>query len=158
MAQRQGTLYRNFQGYSTHADCDLIGLGVTSIGMVGRSYDQNTRDLEGYYRLIDDGHLPVYRGVELDEDDVLRRDVITRLICHFELDMRDIETKYGLDFSDYFASELAELRIMQNDGLLTVDGEQIHVQPCGRLLIRNICMVFDRYLRAPTEQRYSKVI
>ncbi len=158
IAQREHTLYRNFQGYSTHAECDLIGIGVTSIGMVGRSYGQNVKTTDEYYALIDAGHIPVFRGVELDDDDVLRRDVITRLICHFDLDMAAIEAQYGISFADYFATEMKDLAAMQTDGLLSVDGNMIRVAPQGRLLIRNICMVFDRYLRQPSEQRFSKVI
>ena len=158
IAQRQHTLYRNFQGYSTHADCDLIGFGTTSIGKIGHSYSQNVKGIDDYYRLVDDGHIPVFRGVELDQDDILRRDIITRLICHFELDIRSISHRYGLDFGDYFASELADLKRMQNDGLLMIREDRLRVLPRGRLLIRNICMVFDRYLHAPSSQRYSKVI
>ena len=158
IAQREQTLYRNFQGYSTHADCDLIGIGVTSIGKVGRSYNQNYKGIDDYYQAIDSGQLAVFRGVELDDDDVLRRDIITRLMCHFVLDIRAIEQQYGLVFSDYFALELEELQAMQQDGLLEVTGDSLKVLPRGRLLIRNVCMVFDRYLREPSQQRYSKVI
>jgi len=158
IAQREQTLYRNFQGYSTHADCDLIGIGVTSIGKVGRSYSQNHKAIDDYYRAIDSGHLSVFRGIELDDDDVLRRDIITRLMCHFELDMKAIEQQYQLVFSDYFSVELEALQAMQQDGLLEVTDDHLQVQPRGRLLIRNVCMVFDRYLREPSQQRYSKVI
>ena len=157
-AQRERTLYRNFQGYSTHSDCDLIGLGVTSIGMVGNSYGQNIKSLEEYYEVIDKGRLAIHRGVVLDADDVLRRDVITRLICHFELSMADIERRHGIAFAEYFAAELAQLQAMRDDGLVEIDGDAIRVCPVGRLLIRNICMVFDRYLRAQQGQRFSKVI
>jgi oxygen-independent coproporphyrinogen-3 oxidase len=158
VAQRDGTLYRNFQGYSTHADCDLIGLGVTSIGKVGNSYAQNLRTLDEYTARLDAGELPVFRGIALDADDRLRRDVITRLICHFTLDMPRIEREHGVVFRDYFAAELAELAAMQADGLLRVGAQAIDVEPAGKLLIRNICMVFDRYLRAAATQRFSKVI
>lgn len=158
LAQREGTLYRNFQGYSTHADCDLIGLGVTSIGMVGRSYSQNYRDIEAYYEALSNDRLPVFRGVELSDDDVLRRAVITQLICHFGLRFTDIEQTFGIRFSDYFQLELQELDAMQSDGLISMDGHSIQVMPAGRLLIRNICMVFDRYLREKTGTRFSKVI
>ena len=158
VAQRERTLYRNFQGYSTHADCDLIGIGVTSIGMVGRSYGQNYKSIDEYYKVIDGGHLPVFRGIELTDDDVLRRDVITRLICHFELTPADIEQQYGINFTDYFAVELEGLQAMQQDGLLEIAEGRISVLPRGRLLIRNICMEFDRYLRQAAPQRFSKVI
>ena len=157
-AQQAGTLYRNFQGYSTHADCDLIGLGATSIGMVGDSYSQNLKTLEEYYARIDEGRLAVFRGVRLDADDRLRRAVITDLICHFHLDFTAVERHFGIRFRDYFASEWVELADMQADGLLALSETDIRVLPAGRLLIRNICMVFDRYLREQKQQRFSKVI
>jgi len=158
-AQRNGTLYRNFQGYSTHADCDLIGLGVTSIGMVGSTYGQNVRTLEEYYSRIDAGELAVFRGIELSRDDRIRRDVITRLICHFALDFRAVEGRWEICFEDYFAPELEQLGAMREDGLLALDSFGIRVQPAGRLLIRNICMAFDHYLRERASgQRFSKVI
>lgn len=157
-AQREGTLYRNFQGYSTHADCDLIGLGVTSIGMVGRSYSQNYRVIDAYYEALSDGRLPVFRGVELSDDDVLRRAVITQLICHFSLNFNDIEKAFSISFMEYFREEINELKTMQSDGLIEMDASSVHVRPAGRLLIRNICMVFDRYLREKSGSRFSKVI
>ncbi|MEW8508553.1 MAG: oxygen-independent coproporphyrinogen III oxidase [Candidatus Thiodiazotropha sp.] len=159
LAQQDGTLYRNFQGYSTHADCDLIGLGATSIGMVGPSYAQNMRSLDEYYQRIDSGRLAVFRGVELSRDDLLRRDVITRLICHFVLPFADVEQHWDLLFKEYFASELESLREMAADGLLTIDDKEIRVLPRGRLLIRNICMQFDAYLGSKQSQgSFSKVI
>ncbi|CDH44193.1 oxygen-independent coproporphyrinogen III oxidase [Candidatus Contendibacter odensensis] len=158
LAQQAGTLYRNFQGYSTHADCDLIGFGATSIGMVGDSYSQNLKGLEEYYAQIDDNRLAVFRGVRLNADDRLRRAVITALICNFTLEFAAIERQYAMVFGDYFAMELAELTDMQADGLLKLDTAGIRVLPPGRLLIRNICMVFDRYLRAQKQQRFSRVI
>ncbi len=157
-AQQAGTLYRNFQGYSTHADCDLIGLGATSIGMVGDSYSQNLKGLEEYYARIAEDRLAVFRGVRLDADDRLRRAVITDLICHFTLDFAAVERRFGIRFGDYFAPELAELADMQADGLLALSETGIQVLPPGRLLIRNICMAFDRYLREQKQQRFSKVI
>ena len=157
-AQQAGTLYRNFQGYSTHADCDLIGLGATSIGMVGDSYSQNLKGLEDYYARIDAGRLAVFRGVRLDHDDRVRRAVITDLICHFTLDFATVERRFGIRFADYFAAEWAELADMQADGLLALSATGIQVLPPGRLLIRNICMAFDRYLREQKQQRFSKVI
>jgi oxygen-independent coproporphyrinogen-3 oxidase len=158
VAQRERTLYRNFQGYSTHADCDLIGLGITSIGKVGDTYGQNVKGLDEYYQRIDAGQLPIFRGIELDADDVLRREVITQLICHFSLHQSEIEQQFNINFKDYFARELEELQAMAGDGLLTMAGDVIDVAPAGRLLIRNICMVFDKYLRQAKEQRFSKVI
>jgi oxygen-independent coproporphyrinogen-3 oxidase len=157
-AQRNGTLYRNFQGYSTHAECDLVGMGITAIGMVGDCYSQNRKTLEDYYAAIDAGQLPVMRGIVLNADDKLRRAIITQLICHFSLDYGAIERIHGIRFAEYFAQELGDLGVMQQDGLIAMDESSIRVQPAGKLLIRNICMVFDRYLREKQEQRYSKVI
>jgi oxygen-independent coproporphyrinogen-3 oxidase len=158
-AQRDGTLYRNFQGYSTHADCDLVGLGVTSIGMVGPTYGQNLRGLDDYYQRIDGGELAVFRGLVLNRDDLIRRDVITRLICHFVLGYRDVEQRWGIRVDDYFSDELPRLESMAQDGLIEADPQGVRVLPAGRLLIRNVCMVFDRYLRSPdTAKRFSKVI
>jgi oxygen-independent coproporphyrinogen III oxidase len=146
IAQQEGTLYRNFQGYSTHADCDLIGLGVTSIGKVANTYAQNRRSLEEYYADIDAGRLAVFRGIELTRDDEIRRDVITRLICHFVLDFASVERAWGIDFKEYFRDSLPALAPMEADGLLELDEKGIRVLPKGRLLIRNICMSFDAYL------------
>jgi oxygen-independent coproporphyrinogen-3 oxidase len=157
-AQQAGMLYRNFQGYSTHADCDLIGLGATSISMVSDSYSQNLKGLEAYYARIDEGRLAVFRGVRLDDDDRLRRAVITALICCFELEFASIERQHNIVFIDYFLVELVDLADMQVDGLLALSRTGIRVLPPGRLLIRNICMVFDRYLREQKQQRFSKVI
>ena len=158
VAQRERTLYRNFQGYSTHADCDLIGLGITSIGKVGNTYGQNVKGLDEYYQRIDAGQLPIFRGIELDADDLLRREVITQLICHFSLHQSEIEQQFNINFKDYFARELEELQGLAADGLLSINGDIIDVAPVGRLLIRNVCMVFDKYLRQAKEQRFSKVI
>ena len=158
VAQREGTLYRNFQGYSTHANCDLLGLGITAIGQVADCYAQNVRTIEEYCARIDAGELAVFRGIELSADDRLRRAVITQLICHFALDFADLERVYGVRVPDYFGQELAELAAMQHDGLLEIDAASIRVKPAGKLLIRNVCMVFDRYLREREGQRFSKVI
>jgi len=158
IAQRNGSLYRNFQGYSTHADCDLIGLGITSIGKVGDSYSQNLKTLDEYYAQIDSGYLPVFRGIALNADDKLRRAVITQLICHFSLDIPSIEQEYQIDFKKYFSEEWRDLETMQEDGLLMRGDQRIEILPAGRLLVRNICMTFDAYLRQNKEQRFSKVI
>ncbi|MEJ2455005.1 MAG: oxygen-independent coproporphyrinogen III oxidase [Candidatus Thiodiazotropha sp.] len=158
-AQENGTLYRNFQGYSTHSDCDLIGIGVTSIGMVGPSYAQNMRSLDEYYQRIDSGRLPIFKGIELTRDDQIRRDVITRLICHFSLKIPDFEARWGINFAEYFATELAKLEGMQQDGLVEIANNSISVKPRGRLLIRNICMQFDAYLNSQAAKgSFSKVI
>ena len=159
LAQRNGELTRNFQGYSTHGDCDIIGMGITAISRIGDTYTQNVTTLEEYDTLINKGKIPVYRGIKLDSDDLLRRDVITQLICHFKLEFSEIEDKHRIDFNDYFYNEIQTLKIMENDGLLTLDPEKITISLQGRLLIRNICMVFDKYLRqAQSEQVFSRVI
>ncbi|WP_456407373.1 oxygen-independent coproporphyrinogen III oxidase [Thiolapillus sp.] len=158
VAQREGTLYRNFQGYSTHANCDLIGMGITSIGSVGNCYAQNLKGLDEYYECIDAGRLPVFRGIELSKDDELRRDVITQLICHFALDFSSVEKQWNIDFKSYFAAELDSLKKMVGDGLLQISDAGIQVKPVGQMLIRNICMVFDVYLKDSKGQRFSKVI
>jgi len=159
IAQRAGTLYRNFQGYSTHANCDLIGIGVTSIGMIDNTYGQNRRELDEYYADIDAGRLAIFRGLELNRDDLIRRDVITRLICHFQLDKASVAAKWGIVFDDYFADSLAKLRVMEDDGLVSVDADMIRIQARGRLLVRNICMAFDAYLAEKTGPiGFSKVI
>ncbi len=158
VAQRNGTLTRNFQGYSTHAECDLVGLGVSAISKVGFCYAQNVRNLDEYYSRIDAGRLAVYRGIELTDDDVLRREVISQLICHGQLDIESIEQRFGIEFTEYFAAERDVLGTMQADGLLKMDDRTIEVLPPGRLLIRSICMVFDRYLRPHRKQPYSNVI
>lgn len=157
VAQRQGKLYRNFQGYSTHSDCDLVGMGMTSIGRVGDAYMQNFKELDQYDQAISAGRLPVFRGVDLDQDDKLRRAVITQLICHFDLTFSRIEQAFEIVFADYFVAELENLAVMQQDGLLTLSEQGIQVLPAGRLLIRNICMVFDKYL-AQKQQQFSRVI
>ncbi|RPI44493.1 MAG: oxygen-independent coproporphyrinogen III oxidase [Betaproteobacteria bacterium] len=159
VAQRQGRLHRNFQGYSTHAECDLVGLGASAIGMLGPTYYQNFRALNDYYAPLERNELPIMRGFEMSPDDLVRRCVIQALMCHFELCKESIETAWLIDFDDYFAQELAELAALEAEGLLELDRHWISVTPRGRLLIRSICMVFDRYLRADQERRrYSKVI
>lgn len=158
IAQREGKLYRNFQGYSTHSDCDLIGFGVTSIGRVGDAYIQNVKELDEYEQLIKSNKLPVYKGVTLDFDDQLRRAVITYIICHFELNFSSIEDAFSINFAEYFAKELTELAPMEVDGLITISATGIQVLSAGRLLIRNVCMVFDKYLLQKNQQQFSKVI
>jgi oxygen-independent coproporphyrinogen-3 oxidase len=158
VAQRNETLYRNFQGYSTHAECDLIGMGATSISLVNNTYAQNRKGLDEYYQAIDAGDLAVFRGVELTEDDELRRDVITRLISHFHINFATVEQQWNIQFKEYFAKELPKLAPMVEDGLMTLNNEDIYITAKGRLLIRNICMVFDAYLKPGAENRFSKVI
>lgn len=157
-AQRDGTLYRNFQGYSTHADCDLIGFGVTSIGMVADCYVQSMKTLDEYYLCIEANKLPVYRGLVLSDEDKLRRKIITQLICHFRLAKAEIENQFKIDFEKHFADELERLQQLDADGLVRLSTDEIEVTPAGKLLIRNICMIFDAYLSTDGTQRYSRVI
>ncbi|GAB2926457.1 oxygen-independent coproporphyrinogen III oxidase [Hafnia psychrotolerans] len=159
VAQREGKLHRNFQGYTTQGDSDLLGLGVSAISMLGDSYAQNEKDLKTYYaRVQEQGHA-LWRGLEMTADDCLRRDVIKALICHFTLDFAEIEKQYAIDFSTYFADDLALLAPLAKDGLVEVSQENIRVTPQGRLLIRNVCMCFDVYLRQQVrQQQYSRVI
>ncbi len=159
VAQRRGLLHRNFQGYSTHADCDLLGLGVSAIGNIGPTYSQNFRTLESYYNSLDHNELPVMRGIELSADDLLRRAVIGALMCHFAAIKESFAIAYLIDFDKHFATELAELRDFAAAGLVELDDFEIRVTPRGRLLVRTIAMVFDRYLRQDRERRrYSRVI
>ena len=157
-AQINHSLYRNFQGYSTHADCDLVAMGTTSISKVAKCYSQNIKSLDEYYESIDAGKLAVMRGIVLSDDDVIRREVINQLICHFDLSFVQIEKAFAIDFQKYFAKELNALKTMQEDGLIEMDKSGIKVTPAGNLLIRNICMAFDAYLQSNKEQRFSKVI
>lgn len=159
VAQKNKTLYRNFQGYTTKAGCDLYGLGATSIGQVGNCYVQNKHELPDYFQAIEEGRLPTWRGYELNEDDIMRRYIITRIMCDFELEFADVEEKFNLDFKKFFALELSELEPMTRDNLLTISDDRIVVSDFGRILIRNIAMVFDTYLRKPTkEMRFSKTV
>jgi len=159
VAQRQGKLHRNFQGYSTHSDCDLVALGLSSIGKIGPTYSQNFRELEDYYGALDRDVLPIMRGMELSDDDLVRRAIIQALMCHFELSKESFNKSYKIDFDQYFAVELKELREYEREGLLQISPQSIKVTPKGRMLIRNICMVFDKYLRTRQEHAlYSKVI
>jgi len=159
VAQRQGRLHRNFQGYSTHSDCDLVAVGVSSIGKVGPTYSQNFRELEPYYDALDNGRLPIMRGMELDADDLVRREIIQALMCHFELSKETFKADNNVEFDQYFAAELNELAEYEGEGLITISTQAIKVTPKGRMLIRNICMIFDKYLRTKkASANYSKVI
>lgn len=158
-AQIEGKLQRNFQGYATHGDCDLASFGVSAISAMGTSFAQNHKDLPSYYEAIDADRLPIARGLELGDDDLIRAEVIKQLICHFKLSFSQIEKRFAIRFNHYFAKELQRLAPMVLDGLLTIDDEGISVTPAGRLLIRRICMVFDAYIESDSAQiRYSRVI
>jgi oxygen-independent coproporphyrinogen-3 oxidase len=159
VAQQQGRLHRNFQGYSTHADTDLVSCGVSAISAVGASYSQNVKTLEAYYDALDRNELPVARGIRLNMDDALRRTLIQKLMCQFELSIPALEQAFPIVFAKYFAHELAELAPLERDGLVTVGPEWITVTMKGRLLIRNVCMVFDRYLAARgAAPRFSQTV
>ncbi|HVT33645.1 MAG TPA: oxygen-independent coproporphyrinogen III oxidase [Rhodanobacteraceae bacterium] len=145
-AQRHGTLQRNFQGYSTHAACDLVGVGMSSISHVGHAYSQNARDLTGYYAALDAGRLPVARGLAMSEDDIVRADAIQHIMCHGTIDVGPFEARHGLEFDNYFARELDRLVELAADGLVEMAPERVAVTPRGRYFLRNIAMVFDAYL------------
>jgi len=158
-AQADGALHRNFMGYTTHAQTDLIGLGVSSISHVGDSFSQNHRDLPSWEAALDSGHLPVWRGLRLRPDDVVRADLIQQLMCQGEIDIAAIEQRYELDFHTYFTDALERLVPLQQDGLVEIDSRRIRATPRGRMLLRIVAMCFDSYLDAPTRTaRYSKAI
>ncbi len=159
VAKRQGRLHRNFQGYSTQPDCDLISLGISAIGKVGATYSQNAKDLLQYQDLIDHGHLPIVRGVALSRDDVLRRAVINALMCQGSVQFESVEAAHLIDFRATFASELARLRSMHDDGLVHLTADSIEVTPMGWFFVRGIAMVFDKYLQAQESRaQYSKIL
>jgi oxygen-independent coproporphyrinogen III oxidase len=158
-AQAQGRLQRDFQGYSAQPESDTLGFGVSAIGRIGPTYYQSCKGLEDYYSALDAGRLPVARGLELDADDLVRRAVIQALMCQFRVSIESIELAHLIEFSEYFAAELADLRRLAADGLVELAPDWIVVTPKGRLLVRAVCMVFDRYLRQRTARAsYSKVI
>ena len=158
VAQMQGRLHRNFQGYSTHADTDLVSCGVSAISAVGATYSQNVKTLDAYYDALDRNELPVARGIRLSMDDVLRRSVIQKLMCQFELSIAAIEQAFPIAFHTYFERELAQLAELERDGLVEIDPDWITVTLKGRLLIRNVCMVFDRYLASRSGATHSKTV
>jgi len=159
VAQRAGTLQRNFQGYSTHGGCDILGLGASAIGRIGDSYSQNARDLIGYYAALDAGRLPVVRGLALDEDDLIRRDLIGELMCHGVVDKRAFGERHRLLFDTYFARERQRLAPLVADDLVQDDARQLQVTSRGRLLMRIIAMCFDAYLDDQAQtSRFSRVI
>jgi oxygen-independent coproporphyrinogen-3 oxidase len=153
VAARERTLHRNFMGYTVKPATDMIGVGVSSIGDLRGAYAQNTKKLSAYQRAIEAGRMPIERGCELGPDDVIRRDVITRLMCNFHLDKRQIEHRHDIDFDAYFATELAALDEPAEHGFVTIDDDTIEVVGAGRLFIRNVCMIFDAYLAAKTGSR-----
>src|SRR5437867_7604734 len=163
IAAENRRLHRNFMGYTTKPATDMLGVGVSAIGDVRGAFAQNTKKLSTYYATLDAGKFPIERGYILDEDDRLRRYVITQLMCNFHLDRREVERRFSVDFGAYFAPELAELAADPGPvvhGFLEIDGDSLRVPPRGRLFIRNICMAFDRYLRTKKMERpvFSRTI
>ncbi|MBO9716133.1 MAG: oxygen-independent coproporphyrinogen III oxidase [Pseudoxanthomonas sp.] len=160
-AQRDGGLHRNFMGYTTHAESDLVGLGVSAISHIGASFSQNPRDIGSWEQAIDAGHLPVWRGMRMDEDDVIRADVIQALMCHGELDFDALGKRHVIDFRDYFRGALERIAPLQDDGLVELDARGLHATSRGRLLLRIIAMCFDRYLTPAADvatPRYSRTV
>ena len=157
-ARQDQSLHRNFQGYTTRAECDLIGFGVSAIGKVGDSYSQSVRTIKEYYQLLDEGKLPVEKGIALDKDDLLRREVIMTLMCSMPLSIAKTNAAYGIDFTTYFAEEIAQLRQYEEVGFITIDADAIRVTPKGRLFVRAVAMTFDKYLKKVTTATYSKLI
>ncbi len=159
VAKRQGRLHRNFQGYSTQPDCDLIGLGVSSIGRIGATYSQNAKTLEEYYDYLDHGSFPVVRGLALSRDDLVRRAVIMALMCQGQVLFESIELGHLITFKSYFAAEMEALQGLAEQGLVTLDDSGIQVTPTGWFFVRAVAMVFDRYLQTDrTRARFSKII
>ena len=159
VAKRQGRLHRNFQGYSTQSDCDLIGLGVSAIGKVGATYSQNAKTLEEYCDYLDQGRLPVVRGLALSRDDVIRRAVIMALMCQGEVLFESMELAHLIDFRSYFAAEMETLETLQGEGLVRISATGITVTERGWFFVRAVAMVFDRYLQADRNRaRFSKII
>lgn len=159
VAQRQARLTRDFQGYSTGGEHDLVGFGLSAIGKIGPAYCQNVKALDEYYGMLDRGLLPVLRGIELKPDDLVRRAVIQALACRFQLSKESIAIAHLIDFDRYFAAEMEQLERLVDDGLVELEDDWIHVTPRGRLLVRAVCMVFDRYLRQSEQRaRYSRVM
>ena len=161
LAQARGGLHRNFMGYTTHADSDLVGLGVSAISHIGDSFSQNPRDLPSWQAALDEGRLPVFRGMRLNEDDQLRADLIQQLMCQGEIPVAALERRYAIDFATYFALALERLAPLAEDGLVRIERERIVVTSRGRLLLRNIAMCFDHYLDQPAAiatPRFSRAI
>jgi oxygen-independent coproporphyrinogen-3 oxidase len=161
LAQARGGLHRNFMGYTTHADSDLIGVGVSAISHIGGTFSQNARDLPTWEAMLDAGRLPVFRGMRLTDDDQLRADLIQALMCQGEVSMATFEHRYDIDFRTYFRDAMAELAPLVVDGLVRIEAQRIVATGAGRLLLRNIAMCFDRYLHAPTAvaaPRFSRAI
>jgi len=159
IAQRQGHLHRNFQGYSTHSECDLVGLGVSAIGKIGDCYAQNFKEIPRWQSAVGRGELPVWRGISLTTEDRLRRAIIEDIMCHGRANFADFEQNFDVDFSEHFALELHRLERLADDGLIELDEDGLRATSEGRLLLRAVAMVFDEHLQPTKEQpRFSRVI
>lgn len=159
IAQREGHLQRNFQGYSTRRECDMVGLGVSAIGRVGDCYAQNLKDIPSWQEAVAGGNLPIWRGVSLTTEDRLRRDIIEAIMCHGEVVFSQFEANYAVDFEEHFALELSNLAQLEQDGLIRLEDEGFTATPEGRLLLRPVAMVFDEYLQSSeSTPRFSRVI
>ena len=159
IAQREGGLQRNFQGYSTRRECDLVGLGVSAIGKVGDCYAQNIKDIPSWQTAVDSGQLPIWRGVKLTTEDRLRRRVIESIMCHGEVQFHEFELDFAIDFHDHFALELGNLHRLEEDGLIEMGDDEFKATPEGRLLLRAVAMIFDEYMQSPESQpKFSRVI
>lgn len=158
IAQEESTLQRNFQGYTTHGHCDLIGLGVSAISQIGDLYCQNDSDITSYQHTLRSEQVSISRGLLCNQDDRIRREVIQQIICNLHVSFARIEQGFNIDFRGYFSGQWSALETMAADGLIALNGEQLTVLPAGRLLVRSICMVFDSYLGQQSRQRYSRVI
>ena len=157
-AQQNGTLHRNFQGYSTHADSDIVAMGITAISNIGDNYSQNVRTIEEYENCLNQDQIPVFRGIELEDDDIMRREIINQLMCNNKLDIARLEKRWGIDFKSYFEAPLKNLQAMADDGLVKLSKTKLSITGSGRLLARSICMQFDRYLQQKDKSRFSRVI
>ncbi len=158
LAQRKGELWRNFQGYTTRKGVELLGVGATSIGTLKDSYFQNYKTLRHYYLAIDEGKLPTFRGYIMDEDDLIRREVIMDIMCNLGVDFKKVERAFSINFKDYFSRELEELEELERDGLVVLKEDRISITELGRLLVRNVAMVFDKYLRNKKELTFSRTV
>ncbi len=159
IAQKEGRLQRNFQGYSTFSECDLVGLGMSAIGKIGDCYAQNYKDIPAWQSAVDAGDLPIWRGLVLNTEDRLRRMIIESIMCCGELKFAEYESCFGLEFTEHFAPEMEALKRQAEDGLLELDEVGFTITPAGRLLLRNVAMIFDEYLaRAAKNSRFSHVI
>ena len=158
-SMQDGTLRRSFQGYTTHMDCELIGMGVSAIGELEGCMYQNAKTLDEYYECLEQGGLPIKKGITLTTDDKIRKSVIMEVMCHGYIDKRAFQAKYAHDFDDYFAKEKQNIAELSQDNLIQQDRDRISVTTQGRYMLRNIAMVFDRYRGIPdSHTKFSKTV